>query len=168
MTLEKNLAQLFGMDEKARRRHTNPWSVLTRISTIPLLGLSFWSRVWLGWWSLAPIIIVIIWLWLNPRIFLEPKSTKNWASKVVLGEWVRMNRKKTPVPKHHILLPNIITAIGIIGLILFIYGLVGLHLWLTIIGGIVMIMSKLWYADRVVWLYEDMKDTTLEYKSWLY
>lgn len=168
MTIEKNLAQLFRMNEKARRRHTNPWSVFTRITTIPLLGLSFWSRVWLDWWSLVPIIIVILWLWLNPRIFPEPKSTDNWASKVVLGEWVRMNRKKVPIPKHHRLLPNIITVIGIFGLILFVYGLVVLHLWFTILGGILMMISKLWYADRMVWLYEDMKDATSEYKSWLY
>lgn len=168
MILEKRFARLFGMDEKARRRHTNPWSVLTRISAIPLLGLAFWSRVWLGWWSLVPILSVFLWLWLNPRIFPEPKSTDNWASKVVLGEWVRMNRDKTPIPKHHILLPNIITAIGLIGLILFVYGLIVLHLWLAVLGAVVMMLGKLWYADRVVWLYEDMKDATPEYESWLY
>lgn len=167
MTLEKYFAQLFRMNEKARRRHTNPWSVLTRISTIPLLGLVFWSRVWLGWWSLAPIIIAISWLWLNTRIFPEPKNTNNWASKVVLGEWVRMNRKKVPIPKHHLLLPNILTVIGIIGMILFVYGLVVLHLWLVILGGVIAMMSKFWYADRVVWLYEDMKHIP-EYGKWLY
>ncbi len=168
MTLERRFAQAFGMNEKTRRRHTNPWSVLTRASAIPLLGLAFWSRVWLDWWSLAPILGVFAWLWLNPRIFPEPKSTNNWASKVVLGEWVRMNRDTVPIPKHHILLPNIITAIGFIGVALFVYGLVVLHLWITVLGGVVMIISKLWYADRVVWLYEDMKDATPEYRSWLY
>jgi len=168
MTLEKVFAQLFKMDEKARRRHTNPWSVLTRISAVPLIGLAFWSRVWLDWWAIIPITLVFIWVWINPRIFPEPKSTNNWASKVVLGEWVRMNREKVPIPKHHIFFPNIITAIGFIGLILFIYGLVVLHLWITILGGIIIMLSKLWYADRVVWLYEDMKDTTPEYRSWLY
>ena len=156
------------MNEKARRRHTNPWSVLTRISAVPLLALSFWSRIWLDWWSLAPIAIAILWLWLNPRIFPEPESTDNWASKVVLGEWVRMNRKKVPIPRDHCLLPNIITVIGIIGSILFVYGLVVLHLWLTVLGGVVIMISKLWYADRMVWLYEDMKDVTPEYKIWLY
>jgi len=57
---------------------------------------------------------------------------------------------------------------GFIGVVLFIYGLVVLHLWLTILGGAVMMISKLWYADRVVWLYEDMKNATPKYKSWLY
>lgn len=79
-----------------------------------------------------------------------------------------MNRDTVPIPKYHILLPNIITVIGFIGVALFVYGLVVLHLWITVLGGVVMIISKLWYADRVVWLYEDMKDATPEYRSWLY
>ena len=168
MTLERKIAQLFRMDEKARRRHSNPLSVYSRFSMVPLIGLVFWSRVWLGWWSLVPIIIVVLWVWFNPRIFPEPKSTNNWASKIVLGEWVWMNRKKVTVPKHHLYMPNILSAIGLIGSILFIWGLFALETCLTILGGTVIVMSKLWFADRMVWLYEDMKDTTSEYKSWLY
>ena len=58
MTLEQKIAQLFRMDEKTRRRHANPWSVFSRFSMIPLISLAFWSRIWLGWWSLVPIIII--------------------------------------------------------------------------------------------------------------
>lgn len=168
MTLERKIAHLFRMDEKARRRHSNPWSGYSRFSMIPLIGLAFWSRVWLGWWSLAPIIIVLLWVWFNPRIFPEPKSTNNWASKAVLGEWVWMNRKKVAVPKHHLLMPDILSGISAIGVIPFVWGLVVLELWPTVVGGIVIVISKLWFGDRMVWLYEDMKDSTPEYKSWLY
>jgi len=168
MTLEQIIAYLFKMDENARRRHCNPWSVYSRISLIPLLGLAFWSRVWLGWWSIGPVAIVLLWMWLNPRVFPEPKSTNNWASKVVLGEWVWMNRKKVPVPAHHRLLPNILSTVGGMGLILFIWGLIILNIWPAISGGAIIILSKLWFADRMVWLYEDMKDATDEYRSWLY
>jgi len=168
MTLERKIADLYRMDEKARRRHSNPWSGYSRFSMIPLIGLAFWSRVWLGWWALVPIIIVLLWAWFNPRIFPEPKSTNNWASKGVLGEWVWMNRKNVPVPKHHLVMPNILSAISAIGAIPFIWGLVVLEMWLTVLGGIVIIISKLWFVDRMVWLYEDMKDATPEYKSWLY
>jgi len=168
MTLESKIANLYRMDEKARRRHSNPWSGYTRFSMIPLIGLAFWSRVWLGWWALVPIIIVLSWAWFNPRIFPEPKGTNNWASKAVLGEWVWMNRKKVSVPKHHLFMPNILSATSAIGAIPFIWGLVVLEIWPTVLGGIVIIIGKLWFADRMVWLYEDMKDATPEYRSWLY
>lgn len=167
ITLEERIAQLFRMDEKTRRRHSNPWSVYSRFSMIPLIGFAFWSRVWLGWWSMIPITIVFIWVWLNPRIFSEPKSTNNWASKAVFGEWVWMNRKNLPVPSHHRSLPNILSAIGALGLIPFIWGLVKLDIWLTVFGGLLIIFSKLWFCDRMVWLYEDMKDKNEEYQKWL-
>jgi hypothetical protein len=79
-----------------------------------------------------------------------------------------MNRKNVPVPKHHLLVPSILSAISAIGAIPFIWGLVVLEIWQTVLGGIVIIISKIWFVDRMVWLYEDMKDATPEYESWLY
>ncbi len=168
MTLEQKIAKVFKMDEKTRRRHSNPLSVYSRFSMVPLLGLAFWSRIWLGYYSLIPIVIVVLWLWFNPRIFPEPKNTNNWASKVVLGEWVWMNRKIVPVPTHHRYVPNILSLVAAIGGIFFVLGVIILDLCFTIFGGVVLVISKLWFADRMVWLYEDMKDATAEYKSWLY
>ncbi|MGH1393463.1 MAG: DUF6653 family protein [Trichormus sp.] len=31
-----------------------------------------------------------------------------------------------------------------------------------------MTLGKLWYLDRMVWLYTEMKDINPEYRSWLY
>ncbi len=70
--------------------------------------------------------------------------------------------------KQHLLVPNILSAINAIGAIPFIWGLVILEICPTILGGIVMIIRKLWFVDRMVWLYEDMRDATPEYGSWLY
>ena len=168
MTLEGKIASLYRMDEKARRRHANPWSGYSRFTMIPLIALAFWSRVWIGWWAIIPIAVVLLWAWLNPRIFPEPRSTDNWVSKGVLGEWVWMNRKKIPVPKHHLIVPNVLSAANAIAAVPFIWGLVVLEVWPTVLGGTVMFVSKLWFVDRMVWLYEDMKDTTPEYRSWLY
>ncbi len=167
-TVEEKIARLFRMAEKARRRHCNPLSVYTRFSMIPLITIAVWSRVWFGGWSLLPIGLVLLWIWLNPRVFPEPKSTNNWASKVVLGEWVWMNRRKVPVPAHHRLLPSILSLVTLAGFILFIWGLVKLDIYLTALGGMLTIISKLWFADRMVWLYEDMKNATEEYRNWLY
>jgi|GEM_PF-2315091 len=100
MTLEEKISKIFKLDsDEAWLRHTNPWSAYSRFSMLPLLAISFWSRVWLGWWALVPIIIVLLWLWLNPRIFPRAKSTDNWASKAVLGERVWMNRKTNTCSK---------------------------------------------------------------------
>lgn len=47
-------------------------------------------------------------------------------------------------------------------------GLVNLKIYPTLIGAILIILGKLWVIDRMVWLYEEMKDNNPEYRSWLY
>ncbi|MEO0116468.1 MAG: DUF6653 family protein [candidate division WOR-3 bacterium] len=58
MTIEDRISKVFKFDEEVWFRHTNPLSVYSRFSGIPLLGIAFWSRVWLGWWSVLPITLV--------------------------------------------------------------------------------------------------------------
>ena len=41
-------------------------------------------------------------------------------------------------------------------------------LWPTILGAVLIYAGKLWFCDRMVWLYEDMKETDPRYRSWLY
>jgi hypothetical protein len=168
MTLERTIAASFNMDEATWARHANPWSVWTRFTVLPLLILAIWSRVWLGWWCLIPVIIVVGWMWLNPRIFPKPNSTNNWASKAVFGERVWLNRDNIPVPKHHQRVPSILSAVSASGIIFLIWGLVALNVWPTLLGVTIIYLGKLWFIDRMVWLYEDMKDENLEYQSWLY
>lgn len=168
MTLERNIAASFNMDEAAWARHANPWSVWTRFTVLPMLILTIWSRVWLGWWCLIPVTIAVGWMWLNPRIFTQPNSTNNWASKVVLGERVWLNRDNIPVPKHHQRVPNILSAVSASGIIFLIWGLVALNVWPTLLGVALVYLGKLWFMDRMVWLYDDMKDVQPEYQSWLY
>jgi hypothetical protein len=164
MTLEQKIAKVFKLDEGAWLRHANPWSVYSRFSMLPLLAISFWSRVWLGWWALIIIIITLVWLWLNPRIFPKPQSINNWASKAVLGERIWADRKKIPIPQHHLYIPNILSMVSAIGMIPFVWGLYFLKVWPVILGVITVFISKLWFCDRMVWLYEDMKHWP-EYKN---
>lgn len=168
MTLESKMAAAFSLSEATWMRHANPWSVWTRNTALPLLILAIWSRVWLSRWSLIPIAGAILWIWLNPRIFPQPDSTNRWTSKAVFGERVWLNRDKIPVPQHHHRVPNILSSVAALGIPFVIWGLVDLQVWPVLLGSVLIHLSKLWFLDRMVWLYEDMKDKTPEYQSWLY
>jgi len=167
MTLERKISSVFKLDENTWMKHANPWSVITRNTVLPILIIAFWSRIWLGWWALIPILIALIWVFVNPRVFSKPKSTNNWASKAVLGERVWRNRNKIAVPDHHKLMPNILSIISAIGGILVIYGVFQYHLWVTLLGSVLIYAGKLWFLDRMVWLFENMKQVP-KYKKWLY
>lgn len=81
---------------------------------------------------------------------------KPWASKAVLGERVWLNRHSVPIPEHHRRAANILTMISASGLVPPIFGVA-----LTALG-------KLWFVDRMAWLYEEMKDARPDYRAWLY
>lgn len=162
------LAAAFGMTDEVWRRHANPWSVWTRIPLIGLLALAAWSRVWIGAWALVPLAVLLVWTWLNPRVFPAPQSTRNWASKGVLGERVWLARDRHPIPEHHRRAVIILSAFSLFGLPLLIWGLYALEIWPTLLGLTVVVLFKLWFVDRMVWLYGDMKDQVPEYNSWFY
>lgn len=166
MTLERRIASVFHMDEETRMRHANPWSVWTRTTALPLLILAVWSRVWIGWWALLPIAAAVLWTWLNPRLFPPPASMDSWAAKGVLGERIWANRDHVPVPAHHRTVPNILSVLSAIGTALVIWGLIGLAVWPTVCGAVVAILGKLWFLDRMVWLYEEMREAAPEYSRW--
>ncbi len=167
MTLERKIAKLFKLTDENWMKHTNPWSVWTRYSVLPIIVLAFWSRVWIGWWFLIPVIISLAWMFLNPVFFSRAKSTKNWASKAVLGERVWMNRDKIDVPEYHKNVPKILNTISSVGVIISIWAIVILSVWPAILGIALAYLGKSWYLDRMVWLYEDMKHLP-EYGEWLY
>ncbi len=166
-TVEEFIAKIFSMSDTVWERHANPLSVWTRYSVLPILVIAFWSRVWLGWWSIICVVVAIAWVWINPRLFRKPKSTNNWASKSVLGERVWMNRDKVAVPNHHQTIIPILNLISSIGMILAIWAIVKLSIWPAILGVALAYLGKSWYLDRMVWVYEDMKHLP-EYKKWEY
>ncbi len=141
------------MDDATWARHANPYSVYSRFTTLPLLTLAIWSRVWLGWWCLIPIALTILWIWYNPRAFSPPKSTDNWASRITLGERLYLNRQNVPIPEHHAPVLKIIMVIATSGICILIYGLFFLIPWAAICGLLLSAVSKLWFVDRMVWLY---------------
>ena len=158
MTLEKQIAKVFNLQGDSWLKHANPWSIWTRFATLPFLILAIWSRVWLGWYCLIPITILIVWLVVNPILFKKPKSLDNWGSKSVLGEKYWSERKSRPVPTHHNTPIVILTILQTIGGIVLIIGLWKLEISFTIIGTIIIYLAKMWFLDRMVWVFEDMKN----------
>ncbi len=167
-TIESGIAKVFSMSDATWERHANPWSVWTRFTVLPIIIAAIWSRVWVGQWAWGLTALAILWTWVNPRMFKKPSSTYNWASKAVLGERVWLNRKQVPVPPNHRVVPNLLSAMSGLGLPFLIWGLWHLNVWSTVMGTVLVYAGKVWFLDRMVWLYEDMKESTPEYSSWLY
>lgn len=157
MSIEKQIAQVFNLQGDSWMKHANPWSVWTRFATLPFLVLAVWSRIWIGWYCLIPIAVLVIWLIVNPTLFPKPKSLDHWGSKAVLGEKYWAERKQMPVPPHHQVPVLILTILQTIGGILLIIGLWQLQLSMTIMGTVIVYLAKMWFLDRMVWVYEDMK-----------
>ncbi len=169
MTAERKIAKLFNLTDENWLKHANPWSVWTRYSVLPIIIFAFWARIWIGWYCLIPAIISLLWMFFNPVFFPKAKSTKNWASKAVMGERVYLNRDKISIPPIHTSpVIKILNLISFTGLILSILAIVELNGWMAILGVALAYLGKSWYLDRMVWLYEDMKNNNVTYKSWDY
>lgn len=155
------------MDDDAWMRHANPWSVWTRFTCLPLIVLSVWSRIWLGWWCILPLALALFWTWFNPRAFPPPANADNWASKGTFGERVFLNRKSVPIPTHHTQWAYVLSVLSAIGVAPLAWGLWQADLVWTLLGIVLVVLPKVWFVDRMVWLYEDMKNVDQTYASWM-
>lgn len=143
------------MDDTAWARRANPWSVYSRMTILPLMALAVWSRVWLGWWALVPVVACLIWTWLNPRLFAQPSRSEGWAAEGTFGERLFMEAASAEVPEHHRRAVAILTAANVAGAVLLGYGLVALDPWITLWGLTTTMGAKLWTFDRMVWLWRE-------------
>lgn len=159
--------RLMRMDDAAWARHANPWSVFSRMTVLPLMTVAVWSRVWLGWGALLAVLLVLAWTWWNPRAFARPVGTDNWASRGTFGERVFLNRAQVPIPRHHEQWAKGLAWASGIGVIPWIHGLWALNPGTALAGLILMIGGKLWFVDRMAWLYQDMQDKHPGYACWL-
>jgi hypothetical protein len=160
--------KFFGLNDETWLQHSNPWSVWMRLVILPLLAAAVWSHVWIGWYSLAPVAVLLFWIWINPRVFKKPKTTKHWASKAVFGERVWLRKNELPIPHHHIPVINVLNVITGSGVPFLAWGLYQLSIWSVLLGLTLVIMGKMWFLDRMVWVYEDMKNHSEEYSTWEY
>ncbi len=160
--------RMFGMDDVTWARHASPWSVWTRVATLPVLLLALYSHVWIGWWGAATAVVVsCTWIWLNPRLFPPPARTDTWSARATFGERIWLARHAQPVPKHHRTVPHVLSVVAGIGSVI---GLVGAGFgaaWPTLIGAVLAYRSKLWFCDRMVWLFEDMRIVDPRVTDWM-
>ena len=169
-TGERRVAKLFGLQGDTWMRHANPWSVWTRFAVLPLLAASIWSRDWIGWWSLVPLVLSLVFMMVNPLLFPRPRSTRNWTSRSVFGERVWADRDTVELPEQFRAsrVPAVAQAIQVAGIAVLAYGLVRYDLLAAVTGTVLCQTAKLWYLDRMVLLYEDMKARRPEYAAWEY
>jgi hypothetical protein len=161
------VASLFRMDERAWDRHANPWSVWTRIAAFPAMMLALWSAHWIGWYAVLPIAGVAVFLGLNPRLFPPPVSTRSWASRAVMGERVYLLRVLHPIPVEHSNAATLLGAGAAVGGLLMVAGLLTREPHAFVAGGAAAFLFKLWFVDRMVWLYDEMSERVEEYRTWL-
>jgi hypothetical protein len=166
-TFFQSTAALFRMDEAAWERHANPWSVWTRIATWPFVMLVLWSFHWWGAWSLLPLAVLAGWLWLNPRAFPPPASTKTWAARAVMGERVYILNDLHPIPVYHRNAATLLSVGSAVGALLMGAGLLAAEPTAYLVGGLAVFLCKLWFIDRMVWLYDDMSRDVPAYRAWL-
>ena len=61
-----------------------------------------------------------------------------------------------------------LSGVAAVGAGLVVWGVTVLAVWPTLLGCALVYLAKLWFLDRMVWLYEDMREATPEYRRWLY
>ena len=159
MDLFRASERLMAMTGEDWARHANPASVVTRILILPALALTILARDWLGAWTLVPLALVVAWVWLNPRVFPRPTRADGWATEGVLGERVFLARHDRAIPAHHLRWAHGLTAASLAGLVPLVWGLWSLVPGWTLAGLVLTMGAKLWFVDRMVWLWRDMAAT---------
>ncbi|MEM6662256.1 MAG: DUF6653 family protein [Pseudomonadota bacterium] len=159
MDIFRGAERLMVMDDATWARHANPWSVWTRFSCLPLLVLGIWSRDWIGWWALVPVAAALLWTWLNPRVFAPPARLDTWPGFATRGERLFLNRHAVPIPRHHLLAAYLLTGLTALGAMILLWGVVWLDVWSTMTGLALTMVLKVWFCDRMAWLYLDLRST---------
>ena len=122
---------------------------------------------WIGWLSVVAVAAAVVWMVVNPLLFGVPSSTRNWASKGVFGERIWADRRQVEIPEQfRSRVPNLAN-------------LYSAHrtgdrrlrtdrarVWPVVAGILITHGAKLWYIDRMVLLFEDMKQREPTYASW--
>ena len=131
--------------KRAWKRHSNPWSVWTRILSYPLVYVPVWNRSWKQGAAVAA------WFAANPVLFPEPEGDEPWATRGVLGEELWTAER----PRDLSILINTTSATFFAGGLLATYRR---RLWPMVFFASVALLLKLWYIDRMTFYYEQHRE----------
>ena len=130
------------MKEQTWERHSNPWSVWTRVLTNPLVYLPAWNRSW------RQAVSVGAWFLLNPRLFPPPQDNSSWATRSVLGEQIWTRKLRADVPMSISILSGLFFLVAL-------YSAYARRLGrLVSFGGLALVL-KLWFLKRMVAYYDE-------------
>jgi hypothetical protein len=166
MSWEHGIARAFAMTDATWARHANPLSVWTRVPMLAVLVLIGWSRDWIGAWALVLLAPALLWLWWNPRAFAPPRHFQAWASRAVLGERAWLNRRAVPLPAHHARAARALALVPLPFLLAALWGVAVLQAWPALLGTLGATLAKLWFCDRMAWLWQDMRALHHPYHAW--
>jgi hypothetical protein len=125
------------MKEQTWERHSNPWSVWTRVLTYPLVYIPVWNRSW------RQAVPVGTWFLLNPQLFPPPKDGSSWATRSVLGEQIWTSKLRAD-------LPMLISVISALFFLVALYSAYARQLWRLLSFGGLALVFKLWFLERMV------------------
>jgi len=152
MRVASAISKGMGMSAGTWRRHANRWSVWTRLAMVPALALAVYARDWFGLWTLLWVALIVLWLWLNVRVFAPVHSDSTWEARAIFGEKIWLERKSGKVPAYHsrsIVRLNIASSLTVPPMA---WGLWGLDSWATAFGVGGLLAGQLWVLDRCSWL----------------
>jgi hypothetical protein len=122
------------------KRHSNPWSVWTRILSYPLVYVPIWNRSW------KQGVAVAAWFAANPVLFPAPEGDESWATRGVLGEELWTAER----PWDLSMLINTASAAFFAGGLFASYRR---RSWPMVFFASVALLLKLWYIDRMTFYY---------------
>lgn len=167
MNLARLAERVMSMDDETWARHANPWSFWTRFATgSTSITLAAWSRVWIDGWAWPLVVLALIWIRYNPRAFSLPETPTGWASRAVFGERIWIDQR-ADIPRHHRIAGRTLTLLAALASGIWIWGLVMLDVSATLFGLVVSMLAKMWFVDRMAWLFENLQDTDPRYHAWL-